>query len=223
MFDLKKYKFTSDDSEWMFEEHLDSLVDFAQSPYHLKGTFNCHLEMEDDNNKDFGRPQVFQQNALDYFIANQELVLSNIAIAILKQEYHEGGSDTATSISDALSFIKKNLSFESFNILGTENDNCSYTVFVFGNDDEHELGVITHKDRVIAISDVDTALFDWDDKIKQDKMSVTEYKLYLEEKERQIAENIANTKIANELYEKEQQELERIAKAQAKKWWQIWK
>lgn len=223
MFPLKKYKFTSEDSEWMFEEHLDSLVDFAQSPYHLKGTFNCHLEMEDDKNKDFGRPQVFQQNALDYFIANQELVLSNLAIAILKQEYHEGGSETAAGITDALSFIKKNLSFESFNILGTEKDNCSYTVFVFGNDDEHGLGVITHKDRVIAISDVNTALFDWDDKIKQDKMSVAEYKLYLEEKERQIAENIVNTQIANELYEKEQQELERIAKEQAKKWWQIWK
>lgn len=223
MFDLKKYKFSSEDSDWMFEEHLDSLVDFAQSPYHLKGTFNCHLEMEDDNNKDFKRPQVFQQNALDYFVANQELVLKNVSVAVMKQIYHENVSAEIESEDDALSFVKTKLSFESFNILGTKKDNFSYTVFVFGYEDEHGLGVITHKDRVIAISDVDTALFDWDDKIKQDKMSVAEYKLYLEEKERQIAENIANTKIANELYEKEQQELARIAKERAKKWWQIWK
>ena len=213
MFLHKKHNFTTNDSEWSFEEHLDSLVDFAQSNYHLKGTFCCVLEMCDDNNNDFNKPQEFQQNALDYFIANQELVLSNVAVAIINQVYHENVSNEILSVADALSFVKQKVSFESFNILGTQKDNYSYSVIVFGYEDEHDLGVITYKDRVIAIRDADTALFDWDDKILQDKLTQEEWKKHLEEENKRVVQNVANIQLP----------LDPINAKQSRKWWEFWK
>lgn len=204
----------------MFEEPVSGFEEFLEDNSNAKGYLTFHLEMENDGD-DFERPQVFQQNALDYFFKNQASVLNALCQSVIDHapefiKLYGAVFPELKSIAD----VKKNISISSIHILGAQKENHSYLGFDCwcSWDEEHGLGVLMHNERCIDAGDHLVASMSYE-KILQDQMTEEEWRVWQEEQKRNIAENMARINKENE--ERLQREKEAILAA--KKWWQFWK
>jgi hypothetical protein len=223
MINLTKYKFTDNDDEWMFEEPVSGFEEFLEDNSNQKGYLTFHVEMENNDGDDFERPQVFQQNALNYFFKNQATVLNALCQGVIDHapefiKLYGAVFPELKSIAE----VKKNVSISSIHILGSQKENHSYLGFDCwcSWDDEHGLGVLMHKDRCIDAGDHLVASLSYE-KILQDQMTAEEWSIYEEEQERNIAENIARLNKENE--ERLKLEAKEARLKASKKWWQFWK
>lgn len=170
MINLNAFDFKKEETEWYFEEFIEEIKSFNKNGY-----LEIRLGMwGGPMNKSFESPQNFQQNALDYFIENHEMVLDNLSNGVLNFFYSEKGKvytenfrfdktkenkDVFNSIND----VKKHISFGTLYIHGDEKDGYSYLGFYCHCpwDLEHGLGVIMHKEIVQNVGDSDIAMNNW--------------------------------------------------------------
>lgn len=212
MLDLKKYKFSEDGDEWYFEEYLESAASFKQSNTNDIGYLSFDVEMSNNSGKDFKKPRKFQENALKYFYENQVEVLNEISKSIIEYFHNivsvennifqfESGKENKEMFSE-IEDVKKYISIENVTVSGNERDDISYLIFSCGCpwDGGEGLGILVHKNRILDVGDASSILYDDNDKILQDSMNEEDWNKYKLEKDRQIAENLAN-------YYKEREEI----------------
>lgn len=124
---------------------------------------------EDDDYAEEPTPE--QQNGIDYLQENQKTILDNILNELLKKypelqkiyDYSEEDKvDFMPDLKDIQGFASL-LSLNCFYITSIIKDNHPYIGIGFSCswDDEHGLGIMTHKNRVIEIGGADTAFSSW--------------------------------------------------------------
>ncbi|XRE44881.1 hypothetical protein ACIVBQ_003085 [Tenacibaculum discolor] len=219
--------------EWYLEEEFQKIKEFRETglyssakPNDSDGYVGIYVQ-----EYDFDEPQGFQKNAINYFYENQEKVLNSICNGIIEhypklmeiysvEEYDdEYGFPELKSIED----VKRIIGIGNIHILDDQKDDYSYLGFECGCpwDEEHGLGIIIHKERVIDVGSADIS-FSGSKDLRKDNGTYTEEERLEDEKwEKQIAENIAK-------YKKEQEEIklresELKNRELNKKWWQFWK
>jgi len=140
-----------------------------------------------------------QYNSIQYLYENSELVRDSLLNSLLKdypkaKEIYGDFMPDINSIED----YKKYLGLSFLHIMDSEKDGFAYYGFELGCswEDEHGLGVMMHKDRVIEVGDAEESLNHW-----------TTYDDNGTSEQEQQKWEIANKKMA----------LDR------KKWWQLWK
>ncbi len=224
MINLTKYNFTDEDEVWEIEEQIDGTQEFMEDNNNRKGYVTFSLALNSDTDGiDFEKPQVFQQNALNYFIENQTKIFDSLCQGVIEHYPNLIKLYGSVIVPDLklISDVKHNISISTIHILGDEKDNFSYLGFDCGCtwDDEHGLGIVMHKERCIEIGQHDTAFMCYEEILK-DKMTEEEWRIYTEERERQIAHNIAfGYEGTGEIARTEMQAKSKIEK----KWWQFWK
>ena len=219
--------------EWYLEEEFKKIKEFRETglyssatPIDSNGYIGIYVQ-----EYDFDKPQGFQKNAINYFYENQEKLLNSFCNGIIEhypklmeiysiEEYDEEyGFPELKSIED----VKKIIGIGNIHILDDQKDDYSYLGFECGCpwDEEHGLGVIMHKERVIDVGAADIS-FSGSKELRKDNGTYTEEERLKDEKwEKQIAENITR-------YKKEQEDIE-LRKSEVKneelnkKWWQFWK
>lgn len=242
MINLQNYNFTNEDNEWYFEEHLGEIAEFKDK----YGYVNFWVAQYDyDNEIYLEKPHKYQENALNYFMENTELVLNALCNGIIEyypkmlQEYNLEDIPEFKNLSLKTIFdVKNTISINVINIIGQSKDDIGY-LGISGNcpwDPDHGFGVVMHKDRVVKIEDADIAdsnLYI----IYEDKMSKEEWKAFNEEMEKNRVENFAKYEkereeiLQKELEEKKETQLKETQlkektiqeKKNIKKWWQFWK
>lgn len=124
----------------------------------------------------------------------------------MQELYGYSEEDAAILMPDVNDPFEFNLliGLSTIHLLNVSKDGIAYVGYEFGCnwDDEHGLGVMTHKDRVIEIGGVDTAFLSW----------VAERDLNPEEVNAEIE---ANHKLAEEIFK----ETNKVSK---KPWWKFW-
>lgn len=223
MINLKKYKFTNEDSEWSFDFQVNGVKAFKESKSNLPGMVTFLLEQFGSEGNDFEKPMPFQQKALNYFFENEENVLNAVCEGVI--QYAPQIRERYKVLPDfpdlkTIDDVKKHIVVEAIHVLGDEKDGVGYLGYNCDCtwDDEHGMGVLMHKDRCVDAGEVEIATQSFEN-ILQDKMTTEEWSAYKEERERQKAENIANSlrwAAENEAAANETAE-------QPKKWWQFWK
>lgn len=115
--------------------------------------------------------QPFHINAYNYLMEFQEKVQEQILLALLQeykslQEMYGYNSREAAvlmpDITDPRQF-RQLIGLSAVHLLNVSKDDIAYVGYEFGCtwDDEHGLGVMTHKDRIIEIGDASTAFLTW--------------------------------------------------------------
>ncbi|MBQ4822109.1 hypothetical protein [Aquimarina sp. MMG016] len=218
--------------EWYLEERFEKIKEFRET-----GTYSMAKTVDSDGiigihieEYDFEKPQEFQKKALEYFNNNQTDVLNALCLGII--EYYpklmkvyditefdeEFGFPKIQNIDD----VKKVIGIGNIHILDDKKDELSYVGFECGCpwDEEHGLGIIMHKERVIDVGAADIA-FSGSKELRKDNGTYTEEERLEDEKwEKQIAENIAKYKKEQE--ETKLREVENKKRKLNKKWWQFW-
>lgn len=118
-------------------------------------------------------PEVTQEhvNAYNYLTQHQEAIKDTILAALLAQykdlqgQYGYDAEDAASIMPDVdnISQFKSLIGLSTVHLLNVSKDETAYAGYQFGCtwDDEHGLGVMTHKDRVIEIGGADTSFLTW--------------------------------------------------------------
>ncbi|WP_196887400.1 DUF6985 domain-containing protein [Aureivirga sp. CE67] len=120
---------------------------------------------------DFEGPEMYHQNAFDYLIENQEEIKEVLLNALLEEYpdiqslYGYEGEDKekwSPDVTDVEEF-KKLIGVKRLHFMHVEKDNYAYVGFEFGCewDDEHGLGIMMHKNRVIKVGGADSAFMNW--------------------------------------------------------------
>jgi hypothetical protein len=145
-----------------------------------------------------------QVNAIQFLVNKSEKVRDAVLVGLLNElpnlkEIYEDLLPDIISIED----FKNVIGLSNLHVLSSDKDDCAYVGFELGCswDDEHGVGVMTHKDRVVAIGQADTSFDSW---VAFDDNGTTEIET---EKWRE-----ANAKLQKErqkVYEK-------------KSWWKFW-
>ena len=237
MINLQNYSFTKENDEWYFEEYLSEIAEFKDKYGYVSFWVN---EYDYDNETFLEKPHKYQEEALNFFIENTELVLNALCKGIIeyypkmlkefgREDYSELRNLPLKSIAD----VKNTISISAIYILGQSKNDIGYLGFS-GDcpwDPEHGFGIVMHKDNVIKIEDADIAnsnLY----VIYEDKMTKEEWKAFNEKLEKNRAENLIKyEKEKNEILNQEsikQKEIEveentSQGKLITKKWWQFWK
>jgi len=146
-----------------------------------------------------------QVNAIKYLVDNSEEVRDALLNGLLNEmtELKEIYEDLIPEINKIEDF-RNCIGLANIHIMSSDKDNFAYIGFELGCewDEEHGVGVMMHKDRVVAIGQADTAFDSW---VTFDDNGTTE----LETKKWEEA----NTKL----------ELDRKATENKKPWWKFWK
>lgn len=110
-------------------------------------------------------------NAYKYLMQHQATIKNSILQVLLKeyknlQEQYGYEPEDAASIMpdvDNISQFKNLVGLSAVHLLNVSNDNTAYVGYEFGCswEDEHGLGVMTHRDRVIEIGGADTSFLTW--------------------------------------------------------------
>ncbi|GAB4093183.1 DUF6985 domain-containing protein [Flaviaesturariibacter terrae] len=115
------------------------------------------------------RPEMIA--AYEYMLKQQDSIRDTILAALqakypeMRQQYDYSAEEAAElmpEVTDAAQF-RDLIGLSWVHILDTSRDGQSYVGYEFGAswDEEHGLGVLTHKDRIVAIGDAETAFADW--------------------------------------------------------------
>lgn len=128
-------------------------------------------EIWDEDDEPTDQPTQEQQNGFDYLQKNQKMILEGILSEFLKEYpklqkiYDFPGEDKVNFMPDVndiqgFSFL---LSPISFYITSVIKNNHPYIGigFTCSWDDEHGLGIMTHKNKVIKIGEADVAFSSW--------------------------------------------------------------
>lgn len=110
-------------------------------------------------------------NAYNYLKENQEQIKDSILNSLLieykdLQELYDYDKETATAI---MPVVDNNLQFQNLiglstvHLMNVSKDGIAYIGYEFGCtwDDEHGLGIMTHKNRIIKIGLADTSFLTW--------------------------------------------------------------
>jgi hypothetical protein len=118
-------------------------------------------------------PEVTQEHveAYNYLVQNQERIRNSILAALLAQykelqeDYGYDDEDSASKMPDVndVSQFKSLIGLSTVHLMNVSKDGTAYIGYEFGCswDDEHGLGFMTHKDRVIKIGGADTSFLTW--------------------------------------------------------------
>lgn len=117
-----------------------------------------------------GKPRATQEQiaTYQYILANAELIRDNILTALL-QGYQElqahYGYEEEELMPDVteIAQFKEIIRLSGIHILDVYRDGIAYVGYQFHCpwDEEHELGFMTHKDRVVEFGGADTAVLSW--------------------------------------------------------------
>jgi glutamine amidotransferase-like uncharacterized protein len=118
-------------------------------------------------------PEVTQVHveAYNYLVQNQEGIRDAILTALLAQYkelqedygyYDEDAASVMPDVNDVSQF-KSLIGLSTVHLMNVSKDGTAYIGYEFGCswDDEHGLGFMTHKDRVIKIGGADTSFLTW--------------------------------------------------------------
>ena len=110
-------------------------------------------------------------NAYNYLIENQEKIKDSILSSLLiefkdLQELYDYDKETALAIMpdvDNVLEFRNLIGLSTVHLMNVSKDNIAYTGYQFGCtwDDEHGLGIMTHKNRIIKIGLADTSFLTW--------------------------------------------------------------
>ena len=110
-------------------------------------------------------------NAYNYLTQNQdkikEVILASLLIQYkeLQEQYGYDPEEAASLMPDVdnVSQFKTLIGLSTVHLLNVSKDDTAYVGYQFGCtwDDEHGLGIMTHKDRVIQIGGADTSFLTW--------------------------------------------------------------
>ncbi len=118
-------------------------------------------------------PEVTQEhvNAYNYLTQHKETIRDSILASLLAQykdlqeQYGYDAEDAVYSMPDVdnVSQFKTLIGLSTVHILNVSKDEIAYVGYEFGCtwDDEHGLGIMTHKDRVIEIGGADSSFLTW--------------------------------------------------------------
>ena len=191
-----------------FQRRFGRYATYKRNEYYKRIT----LSIGDDEVVE--NPTITQEHvaAYEYVLKHQEKIKDNILNALfteyqnLQEQYgydEEESKELMPKIDSPASFVSL-IELSSVCILNISKDGVAYVGFSFWCtwDDEHGLGVMTHKDRVVEIGGADTAFVTW----------MAERDL---NPEKVNAEIDANCRLAEENYNQKQ-----IKKT--KPWWKFW-
>jgi hypothetical protein len=109
--------------------------------------------------------------AYNYLVQNQEAIQQSILTAILasypgwQDEYEYDAADKASLMPDVSTIddFKNLIGLTEIHVLDVSKDGVAYVGYQFGCtwDDEHGLGVMTHKDRIVDIGGADSSFLAW--------------------------------------------------------------
>lgn len=152
------------------------------------------------------------EKAYLYLTDQQDEIKTSILTALLNEYknlqelYGYSEEDAAILMPDVNDPFEFNslIGLSTIHLLNVSKDGTAYVGYEFGCnwDDEHGLGVMTHKERVIEIGGADTAFLSW----------IAERDLNPEEVNAEIE---ANYKLAEEIRKERN-------KASKKPWWKFW-
>jgi hypothetical protein len=116
-------------------------------------------------------PSPKQAAAYQYLLAHEQAISSAVRNAIYeaypdwRDEYGFDEEEAAEFMPDidGLDQLKPLIGLSSVHVLSVAKDGVGYVGFELGCtwDDEHGLGVMTHKERVVKLGGADTAFLDW--------------------------------------------------------------
>lgn len=136
----------------------------SQSP--AEGIYNLILEPGDGE-----QPSAYQETAYNYLLQNESHIYSIVINALLNKypewysifhEYvAESGNEMPKDMNSVL--IREHTGIANVHILPVEKESHGYIGFELGCswDDEHGIGVMLHKDRIIEIGGADAAFLTW--------------------------------------------------------------
>ncbi len=124
-----------------------------------------------DSTLEIEKPKPYQQKAFEYLINNHENIKNEILSALLKK-YPEIQNIYGYEPEDKEEFMpdvtnpndfKKLIGLSQLHFVNVTKDDVGFIGFEFGCewDDEHGLGIMTHKNRVIEIGGADTSFMEW--------------------------------------------------------------
>ena len=157
--------------------------------------------------KEVGNVQVFteaQLKAIRYLVENDQQVRDTLLLGLLNElpELQDIYEDLMPEI-DAIEDFRNYIGLANLHVMASDKDGFAYIGFELGCewDDEHGVGVMMHKDRVLEIGQADTAFDAW---ITFDDNGTTE------EETKKWHEDNAKIKAAKQISEKK------------KPWWRFW-
>lgn len=173
-----------------------------------------------DSSLEYEEPKNYHQKAYEYLLENQDEIKNEILNALLEkyptlQETYDYEPDEKKEIMPDIHTVndfKKLIGLSQLHFMNVTKDAVGYIGFEFGCewDDEHGLGVMTHKNRVIEIGGSDTSFLQWkaEEDLTAEELEVLEKEQDLEFKnqQRNTQHPYANNKLE-----------------QQSKWWQFWK
>lgn len=131
----------------------------------------CYIRTGGDMVVDDPTLEDYHEKAFNYMIENQESIKQNILNALLVEYpnlqdlYGYDTDEKATYMPDVhtTNDFKNLIGISNIHLLNIEKDGHGYVGFEFGCtwDDEHGLGIMTHKNRIIKIGGGDTAFLTW--------------------------------------------------------------
>jgi hypothetical protein len=110
-------------------------------------------------------------NAYNYLTQHQDTIKDTILASLLvkykdiQEQYGYDAEDAASIMPDVdhVSQFKSLIGLSTVHLLNVNKDETAYVGYQFGCtwDDEHGLGIMTHKDKIIQIGGADTSFLTW--------------------------------------------------------------
>jgi len=124
-------------------------------------------DMTDDN------PQITNEHVSAYnFVTQHQKKIKSVLLTALKKDYknlqdlydydEESSADIMPNVNN-ISQFKSLIGLSTVHIMNVSKDGIAYVGYEFGCrwDDEHGLGIMTHKHRVVKIGLADTSFLTW--------------------------------------------------------------
>ena len=131
----------------------------------------CQIFVDADYKQDDESAKPYYINAYNYLLENQERIKQQILDSLLSHYanwqtlYGYGPEEKEEYMPDVdhVDNFKKLIGLSIVHLIDVEKDGFGYVGFEFGCtwDEEHGIGVMTHKDRIIRTAAADTAFSTW--------------------------------------------------------------
>lgn len=181
------------------------------------GKTNCifYYSIGGDSTLEIESPKEYHKKAFEYLIENQEQIKDSILISLMNEypniqdEYDYEPEDKRELMPEIINpnDFKKRIGLSQLHFVNVTKDTIGYIGFEFGCewDDDHGLGIMTHKDRVIKIGHADTSFMQW---VAEEDLTDEERKDL--EKEQDLE------------FEKQRNSKQNNASEKKSPWWKFW-
>lgn len=159
--------------EWTGKIELESWNQFFEKKLELDLNVGGDMEIIDIN--------VSHEKAYEYLMKHQEEILGEILAELYKiypqwqEEYGYDDEELEEYMPDLedIDSLKKLMTPERVYVMNVEKDDIAYVGFHFTClwDDEHDFGVMTHKQNIIKMGGADMAFLSWIAKEDKDNMN----------------------------------------------------